>query len=71
MHKVIRDLNTKKNCQTSDTQNFSNLIYKHFKYCIDKGEFSNDLKYADNVLVYKKITNAKKTSRDYRPLGIL
>ena len=61
--KVIRDLNNKKSCQTSDTPTniiilnidiFSNLIYKHFNYCIDKGEFPNDLKHADIVPVYKK-----------------
>ena len=71
MHKVIRDLNTKKIVRKVTLKIFSNLIYKHFKYCIDKGEFSNDLKYADNVPVYEKITNATKTSRGYRPLGIL
>ena len=45
---VIRNLNTKKSCHTSDTATrtiklnfdiFSNLIQKHFNYCIDKGEF--------------------------------
>ena len=33
---------------------FSNLIHKHFNYCVDKGEFSNYLKHADIVPVYKK-----------------
>ena len=42
----------------SDT--FSNLIYKHFNYCIDKGEFPNDLKHADIVPVYKKNYKCEK-----------
>ena len=70
--KVIWNLNSKKSCQTSDTPTkiiklnsdiFSNSIYKHFNYCIDKGEFPSDLKHADIVLGYKKcanITNAQK-----------
>ena len=71
--KVIQDLNAKKSCQTSDTPTkiiklnsdiFSNLIYKHFNYCIDKGEFPNDLKHADIVPIYKKITNGKKKTID-------
>ena len=76
--KVIRDLNTKKSCQTSATPTkiiklnsdiFSNLIYKHFNYCIDKGEFPNDLKHADIVPVYKK--NNKCEKENYRPVSIL
>ena len=48
---------------------FSNLINKHFKYCIDKGEFPNDLKHADIVPVYKK--NCKCEKENYRPVSIL
>ena len=75
---VIQDLNTKKSCQTSDTPTkiiklnsdiFSNLIYKHFNCCIDKGEFPNDLKHADIVPVYKKNNKCKK--ENYRPVSIL
>ena len=59
--KVIWDLNTKKSCQASETSTkivklnsniFSNLIYRHFNYCVDKGEFPNDLKHADIVSIY-------------------
>ena len=46
-----------------------NLIYKHFNYCIDKGKFSNDLKHADIVPVYKK--NNKCEKENYRPVSIL
>ena len=77
--KVIRDLNTKKSCQTSDTLTkiiklnsdiFSNLIYKHFNYCIiDKSEFPNDLKHADIVPIYKKNNKCKK--ENYRTVSIL
>ena len=75
--KVIRNLNTKKSCQTSDTATkiiklnskiFSNLIYKHFNYCIDKVEFPSDLKHGAIVSVYKK--NKCKTE-NYRPVSIL
>ena len=76
--KVIRDLNTKKSCQTSDIPTkiiklnsdiFSNLIYKHFNYCIDKCEFPNDLKHADIVPVYKQ--NNKCEKENYGPVSIL
>ena len=48
---------------------FSNLVYKHFNYCIDKGEFQHDLKHADIVPVYKK--NSKGEKENYRPVSIL
>ena len=76
--KVIQDLNTKKSCQTSDTPTkiiklnsgiFSNLIYYYFNHCIDKGEFSNDLKHADIVLIHKKNNICEK--ENYRPVNIL
>ena len=76
--KVIQDLNAKKSCQTSDTPTkiiklnsdiFSNLIYKHFNCCIDKGEFPNDLKHVDIVPIYKK--NNKCEKENYRPVSIL
>ena len=76
--KVIQNLNAKKSCQTSDTPTkiiklnsdiFSNLIYKHFNCCIDKGEFPNDLKHADIVPIYKK--NNKCEKENYRPVSIL
>ena len=76
--KVIQDLNAKKSCQTSDTPTkiiklnsdiFSNLIYKHFNCCIDKGEFPNDLKHADIVPIYKKNNKCKK--ENYRPVSVL
>ena len=47
---------------------FSNLIYKHFNYYIDKGEFPNDLKHAAMQTCFfqyiRKITNAKKKTID-------
>ena len=76
--RVIQNLNAKKSCQTSDTPTeiielnsdiFSNLIYKHFNYCIDKDEFPNDLKHADIVPIYKK--NNKCGKENYRPVSIL
>ena len=48
---------------------FSNLIYKHFNCCIDKGEFPNDLKHADIVPIYKKNNNCKK--ENCRPVSVL
>ena len=48
---------------------FSNLIYKHFNHCIDKGEFLSDLKHADIVPVYRK--NSKCEKENYRPVSIL
>ena len=75
---VLRDLKADKCCQMSDTSTkiikfnsdiFSNLIYMHFNYCIDKGEFLNDLKHADIVPVYKKNNKCKK--ENYRPVSIL
>ena len=76
--KIIRNLNTKKGSQTSETPTkviklnsdiFSNLIYKHFNYCIDKGEFPNYLKHANIVPVYKK--NNKYEKENYRPVSSL
>ena len=67
--KVIRDLNTKKSCQTSDTPTkiiklnsdiFSNFIYKHFNYCIDKGEFPNDMKHVDIIPIHEKKNHIRK-----------
>ena len=48
---------------------FSNLIYKYFNYCIDKGEFPNDLKHAGIVPICKK--NNKCEKENYRPVSIL
>ena len=45
------------------------MIYKHFNYCIDKGELPNDLKHADIVPIYKK--NSKCEKENYRPVSIL
>ena len=47
---------------------FSNLIYKHFNYCIDKGKFPNNLKYANIVPVDKK---NKCEKENYRCVSIL
>ena len=76
--KVIQDLNTTKICQTSvaptkiiklNSDILSNLIYKYFNYCIDKGEFRNDLKHAGIFPVYKKNNECEKGN--YRPISIL
>ena len=63
----MSDTSTKIIKFNSDT--FSNLIYKHFNYCIDKDEFPNDLKHADIVPVYKENNKFKK--ENYRPASIL
>ena len=51
--KVIRNLNIRKSCLTTDIPTkviklnsdiLAKCIYKHFNYCIDKDEFSNELK---------------------------
>ena len=42
---------------------------QHFDYCINKGEFPNDLKHADIVPVYKK--NNKCEKKNYGPVSIL
>ena len=47
----------------------SDLINKHFNYCIDKGKFPNDLKQGDIAPVYKK--NNKCEKENYRPVSIL
>ena len=74
----IQDLNAKKSCQTSDTPTkiiklncdiFSNLTYKHFNCCIDKGEFPNDLKHTNIVPIYKKNKKCKK--ENYIPVSVL
>ena len=76
--KVVRDLSTKKSCQTSNTPTkiiklnsgiFTNLIYYYFNHFIDKGEFSNDLKHTDIVLIYKKNNICEK--ENYRPVSNL
>ena len=76
--KVIRDLNTKTSCQTSEAPTkiiklncdiFSNLIDKHFNYCINKGEFPNDFKHADIVPVYEE--NNKCEKENCRTVSIL
>ena len=45
------------------------MIYKHFNYCIHKGEFPNDLKHADIVPIYKK--DNKCETENYRPVSTL
>ena len=45
------------------------MIYKHFNYCINKGEFPNDLKHDDIVPIYKK--DKKREKENYRPVSIL
>ena len=63
----MSDTSTKIIKFNSDT--FSSLIYQQFNYCIDKGEFPNDLKHADIVPVYKKNKKCKK--ENYRPASTL
>ena len=64
--KLLSDTPTKIIILNSDI--FSNLIYKHFNYYIDKGEFPNDLKHAAMQTCFfqyiRKITNAKKKTID-------
>ena len=42
------------------------FVYKHFNYCIDRGEFPNELKHAKLVLINK--LNCKCGKENYRPL---
>ena len=67
--KLVRELNTKKSCQTSEAPSkiiklnsdiFSTFIYKHFNYCIDKFKFPNDLKHTEIVPIYKKKNKCEK-----------
>ena len=69
-------METLKKCQTSDTRTkiiklnsdiLSNLIYKHFNYCIDKGKFPNDSKHAILFQYIRKIICEKE---NYRPISI-
>ena len=48
---------------------FVNFITKHFNYCITYGEFPDESKYADVILVHKKNEKCDKTN--YRPVSIL
>ena len=47
----------------------SHQNYLLYNYCIDKGEFPDDLKHADIVPIYKK--NNKCEKENYRPVRIL
>ena len=76
--KVIRNLNIRKSCQTTDiltkiiklnSDTLAKFIYKHFNYCIDRGEFPNELKHAEIVPVHKK--NCKRDKENYRSVSIL
>ena len=51
--KVIRNFNMRKSCPKTDIPTkviklnsdiLAKCIYKHFSYCIDRGEFPNELK---------------------------
>ena len=67
--KVIKNLNVHKTCQGSKilTKNiklkidsFTSFICQHSHYCISIGEFPNELKHADVILVHKKKINEIK-----------
>ena len=73
--KVIRNLNIRKSSQTADIPTkvikfnsdiLAKFIYKDFNYCIDRGEFPNELKHAKLVLVNK--LNCKRGKENYRAL---
>ena len=76
--KVIHNLNIRKSCQTTNIPTkvikwnsdiLAKFIYKHFNYCNDRGEFPNELKYAELVSVHEK--NCKQDKENYRPVSIL
>ena len=61
--KVICNLNIRKSCQITDIPTkviklnldiLAKFIYRHFNYCIERGEFPNELKHAELVPVQKK-----------------
>ena len=58
--RVINNLNVAQSCQMNDILTkvikvnkdiFANFIMDHFHYCIAYGEFPDELKYADVILV--------------------
>ena len=72
------NLNIRKSCWTTDIPTkvmklnsdiLPKFIYKHFNYCIHRGEFPNELKHAELVLVHKE--NSKCDKENYRPVSIL
>ena len=76
--KVIRNLNIRKSCQTTDIPTkviklnsdiLAKFIYKHFSYCIDRGKFPNELKHAELVAVHQK--NCQRDTENYRPVSVL
>ena len=76
--KVINHLNVAKTCQVNDIPTivikinkdiFANFITDHFNYCIANGEFPDELKHADVILVHEKNEKCNKTN--YRPVSIL
>ena len=44
-------------------------MYKYFNYCIDKGEFPNELNHAELIQVHK--TNYKRDKENCKPVSIL
>ena len=73
--KVIRNLNIRKSSQTADIPTkvikfnsdvLAKFLYKDFNYCINRGEFPNELKHAKLVIVNK--LNCKRGKENYRPL---
>ena len=69
VRKIMKNLNVRKTCQSCDIQAkiiklninlFSSFICHHFNYCIGKEEFTNELKHADVIPVYKKKINVIK-----------
>ena len=76
--KVIRNLSIRKICNTLNILTqviklnldiLAKCIYKHFSYCIDRGEFPNELKHVELVPAHKK--NSKRDKENYRPVSIL
>ena len=75
--KIIRGMNVLTTCQLKDIPTkiikmnsniFANFICLHFNYCIDIGEFPQEFKNADIILVHKKKEKSDKTNR---PVNIL
>ena len=71
--KVIKSLNLTKTCQINDIPTevikinkhiLANLITDHFSYFIAYGEFPDESKHTDVILVHKKNEKCKMTNTD-------
>ena len=70
--KIIRNLNIRKSCQTTDIPTkviklnsdiLGKLVYKYYNYYIDRGEFPDELKHVKLVPV--DVRNSRVTKWSY------